>query len=81
MRHQETAGNTRPTLLNPLRSHGHMVGVSTDTVYTGTLPALKFGPHNVILGLSLKLRWDNQGSRGSKSLHIWLRRAQTNTTL
>ena len=31
---------------------------------------------DVILGLSLKfIRWDNQGSRGSKSLQLWLRRA------
>ena len=36
---------------------------------------------NVILDLSLKLQWDNQGSCGSKSLQIWLRRAQTTTTL
>ncbi len=26
-----------------------------------------------------QLRWDNQGSCGSKSLHVWLRRAQTHT--
>ena len=44
IQNKETAGNTRPTSLNPLRSHGHMVGVSTDIVNTGTLPALTFGP-------------------------------------
>ncbi len=44
----ETPGDNRqhqPTLLNPLRSHGHMVGVSTDIVNTGTLPTLTFGPY------------------------------------
>ncbi len=42
---QETAGNTRPTLLIPLRSNGHMVGASTEIVNTGTLPTLTFGPY------------------------------------
>ena len=44
MRYQETAGNTKPSL-NPLKSYGHMVGVSTDKVNTGNLPALTFGPY------------------------------------
>ncbi len=66
---------------NSSQKYSHMVGVSTDIVNTGTLPALTFYPLDLILGLSLNIRWDNQGSCGSKSLHIWLRRTQaTNST-
>ncbi len=46
MSHQETADNTRPTLINPLRSHGHMVGESTEIVNTDTLPTLTLGSYD-----------------------------------
>ena len=78
MRHRETGGKTRPTLLNYLTSHGHMIGVSTDIVNTGTLPTLTFGPYGCDTWPITKIHWDNQSSRGSKSLQILLRRAQIN---
>ncbi len=40
---QKTTVNTSPTLLNPLRSDGHMVGESPGTVNIGIQPTPTFG--------------------------------------
>ena len=76
MKQEETKGNTRPTLLNPLRSHGHMVGVSIDIMKHRYLTHINIWSIWMwYLAYHWQLQWDNQGSCGNKSFHVWLRRA------